>query len=86
MGGSTFYPGRRDVVSHSAFKYSARPIGSSINVGDLHRVSVRQSPVESASGPVVDDQIRRLEIEITALDIPRAEQGFCPKDSYCSVQ
>jgi hypothetical protein len=70
-----------EVVSHSAFKYSARPIGSSYDVESLHRVSVRQLPFEPTSGPGVGDQIRRLEIEITALD---TLIGF--KDSCCSVQ
>jgi hypothetical protein len=82
-----FYPGRSsEVVQHSAFKKSALPIGSSFDVGTMHRVSVRQCPIESASGPVVGDQIRTLEIEITALDVPRADQEVRPNDSCCSVQ
>lgn len=82
-----YYPGRgTEMAQHSAFNNSALSIGSTFDVGKLHRVSVRQSPVKSDSGPVVDDQIRRLEIEITALEVLQAEQEVRPKDSCCSVQ
>lgn len=82
-----FYPGRsREAVSHSAFNKPALSIGSSFDLGKLHRVSVRDLPVESASAPAVDDQIRRLEIEITALETLRAEQEVHPKDSCCSLR
>lgn len=74
------------MAQHSAFNKSALPIGFSFDVGKLHRVSVRQLPVKSDSEPVVDDQIRRLEIEIIALEVLQAEQGVRPKDSCCSVQ
>lgn len=82
-----YYPGRgTEMAQHSAFNNSALSIGSTFDVGKLHRVSVRQLPVKSDSGPVVDDQIRRLEIEITALEVLQAEQELRPKDSCCSVQ
>lgn len=84
------YPGRGSkMAQNTAFETSALSIGSSFDVGKLHRVSVRQLPIESASGDVLDDQIRRLEIEITALEVvevPKAEQEIRPKDSCCSVQ
>ena len=82
-----FYPGRgSEVAKNVAFNNSALSIGSSFDVEKLHRVSVRQLPIESDSGPVIDDQIRRLEIEITACEAPKAEQEICPKYSCCSVQ
>lgn len=82
-----FYPGRSpEAVLHSAFNKSALSIGSSLDVGKLHRVSVRELPVKSAPGPVVHNDIRRLEIEITALGMLRAEHEVHPKDSCCSVQ
>jgi hypothetical protein len=83
-----FYPGRSSEVAllHGEFEKSALPIGSSFDLGIVHRVSVRQLSVEPTSENVLDDQIRKLEIEITALDAQRAEQGVQPKGSCCSVQ
>jgi hypothetical protein len=85
-----FYPrrgGSSEVVSRSAFKKAALSIGSSFDVGNLHRVSVRQLPVGSALGPAADDQIWRLEIEINGLNVSRVETEVRPKkDSCCSVQ
>lgn len=81
-----FYPGRSsEVALNGAFKKLALSIGSSLDLGILHCVSVRQSPVES-TGNDLDDQIRRPRIEITALNVPRAEPEFRPRDSCCSVQ
>lgn len=74
--------GTSEVASYSAFQKSALPIGSSLDVSALHRVSVRQLPVESTSGNVLDDQIRMLEIEIVALDVPLAEHEVRPDDFY----
>ena len=84
------HPGRGSKMARNTeLEKSALSIGSSFDVAKLHRVSVRQLPIDIASGHVVDDQIRRLEIEITALEVvevPKAEQEIRPKNSCCSVQ
>jgi hypothetical protein len=83
-----FYPGKSSEVAllHGEFEKSALPIGSSFDLGIVHRVSVRQLSVEPTSENVLDDQIRKLEIEITALDVSQADHEVGPKGSCCSVQ
>jgi hypothetical protein len=72
--------------SQSIFAKSAIPIGTSFDVGSLHRVSVRLLPTESALGPVDDGQVKRLEIDIEALSMCSVEQHTRSRHSCCTVQ
>lgn len=69
-------------ASNSRFAKSSLPIGSSFNVENLHRVAVRELLADSDGSPDTSHRIKRLEIEIAALEqveVPYAR-------SCCRVQ
>ena len=75
-----------EATSQSMFAKLALPIGLDFIVENLHRVSVRRLPTESAPSVVDGNQIVRLEIDIEALKTLQVEQQLPNKPSCCSVQ
>lgn len=69
-------------TSKSFFAKAFLPIGSSFDAGTLHRVSVKQLLADPKHIPVADNQVQRLEIEVTALDQFELRSGR----SRCRVQ
>jgi hypothetical protein len=78
----------RVTASNDVFTESAVPIGSVVDVGTLHRVSIRQLLNDSDDSSDANDQVKRLEIDITALDQapPVAHRELRSAHSCCRVQ
>jgi hypothetical protein len=53
--------------SNSRFAKSAVPLGSVVDVGNLHRVSIRQLSTGSNDSSDTNNQVKRLEVDIMAL-------------------
>jgi hypothetical protein len=73
----------RVTASNDVFAKSAVPLGSVVDVGPLHRVSVRQLITDPDGSCDADDQVVRLEIDITALN---QASEVDPDRSCCCVQ
>jgi hypothetical protein len=80
----------RVTASNNVFNESAVPIGSVVDVGTLHRVSIRQllNDSDDGSDASVNGQVKRLEIDITALNqAPQvAHRGLRSAHACCRVQ
>jgi hypothetical protein len=80
----------RVTASNDVFTEAAVPIGSVVDVENLHRVSIRQllDDSDESSDASVNGQVKRLEVDITALN--QAPQVVHPKlrsaHSCCRVQ
>jgi hypothetical protein len=77
-------------ASNDVFTESAVPIGSVVDVQTLHRVSIRQllDDSDDSSDASVNGQVKRLEIDITALNqAPQvAHRGLRSAHACCRVQ
>jgi hypothetical protein len=78
----------RVTASNDVFTESAVPIGSVVDVGTLHRVSIRQLLNDSYDSSDANGQVKRLEIDITALKQapPVAHRELRSAHSCCRVQ
>jgi hypothetical protein len=75
-------------ASNDVFTELSVPIGSVVDVGTLHRVSIRQLLNDSYDRSDANGQVKRLEIDITALNQapPVAHRELRSAHSCCRVQ